>query len=56
MKWVIVGELGLRHPDTAITAPDAALALAIDKGWMTGEGKSPHSVCLTDEGRRLSNP
>lgn len=29
MKWIIVGQLCLRHPDTSIETPDAALALAI---------------------------
>jgi len=53
MRWIMVGELGLRHPDTAMPTLDAALALAIEKGWMTGEGTPVHSVCLTDEGRRL---
>lgn len=54
MRWVMVGELGLRHPDTAIATLDAALELAIGKGWMTGEGTPVHSVCLTDDGRRLA--
>lgn len=54
MQWVMVGELGLRHPDTPIETLDVALTLAIAKGWMTGEGSPPHSVCLTDEGRRLA--
>jgi hypothetical protein len=54
MRWVMVGELGLRHPDTAMATLDAALTLAIEKGWMTGEGSPVHSVMLTDEGRRLS--
>lgn len=35
----MVGELGLRHPDTAIVTLDAALALAIEKSWMEGEGR-----------------
>jgi len=54
MKWIMVGELGLRHPHTAPATLDAALALAIGNGWMTGEGKPVHSVCLTDDGRRLA--
>jgi len=54
MKWIMVGELGLRHPDTAMATLDAALALAIEKGWITGEGSPVHSVMLTDEGRRLA--
>jgi hypothetical protein len=33
---------------------DAAIAYAIQKGWLIGEGETPHSVCLTDDGRRLS--
>jgi hypothetical protein len=33
---------------------DAAIAYAIQKGWLIGEGEPPHSVCLTDYGRRLS--
>lgn len=54
IQRVMVGKLGLRHPDTAITTLDAALARAIEKRCMTGEGKPAHSVCLTDEGRRLA--
>lgn len=54
MKWLMVGELGLSYLDTALPTLDAALALAIEKGWMTGEGAPVHSVCLTDEGRRLA--
>lgn len=53
MRWIMVGELGLRHPDATIPTLDAAVALAIEK-WMTGGGKPAHSVCLTDEGRRLA--
>ena len=30
---------------------DAAIAYAIEKGWLVGEGEPPHSVRLTDEGR-----
>jgi predicted transcriptional regulator len=33
---------------------DAAIDYAIQKGWLNGEGEPPHSVCLTDDGRRLS--
>lgn len=54
LRWIMVGELGLRHPDTTMTTLEAALALAIEKGWMTGEGSPVHSVMLTDEGRRLA--
>ncbi len=52
MRWVSVHELGLRHPDLTESAIDQAIAVAIAKGWMLGEGTPPHSVCLTDLGRR----
>jgi|SRR5258707_15010156 len=32
---------------------DGAIAFAIQKGWLTGEGEPTHSICLTDEGRAL---
>ena len=52
MRWVSVHELTLRHALVREEAVEAAVALAINKGWMIGEGKPPHSVCLTDTGRR----
>ena len=30
---------------------DAAIAYAVEKGWLIGEGEPPHSICLTDDGR-----
>lgn len=33
-------------------APQQAVQLAVDHGWLLIEGG--HSVCLTDEGRRLA--
>jgi len=32
---------------------DAAIAYAIQKGWLIGEGEPPHSVSLTDARRSL---
>lgn len=52
MRWVSVQELGLQHPDLSEQALDQAVAVAIAKGWMLGEGKPPHSVALTESGRR----
>jgi len=49
MRWVMVHELGLRHADAGEAAVNAAIALAIDKGWMVGEGAPPHSVCLKSD-------
>jgi hypothetical protein len=33
---------------------DAAIAYAIQKGWLVGEGEPPQSLYLTDKGRILS--
>ncbi len=33
---------------------DAAIAYAVEKGWLIGEGEPPHSICLTDDGRVLT--
>ena len=30
---------------------DAAIAYAIQKGWLIGEGEPPQSICLTEGGR-----
>lgn len=47
IRWVMVHELGLRHPDASAEAIDAAIALAIASGWLKGDGSAPpHSVCL----------
>lgn len=37
MWWVSVSELSLRHPDSSEAAIDAAIALAIAKGWLEGD-------------------
>jgi hypothetical protein len=34
-------------------AADVAIAYAIGKDWLTGGGRPPHSICLTDDGRRV---
>jgi hypothetical protein len=46
-----VRELGLRHADLTEAAIDQAVDMANAKGWMLGEGRPAHSVCLTDVGR-----
>lgn len=37
MWWVAVHELSLRHPDASEAAIDAAIELAIAKGWLDGD-------------------
>jgi hypothetical protein len=53
MRWISVHELGLRHADLSEQALDQAVAVAISKGWMLGEGTPPHSACLTEARRRV---
>ena len=31
---------------------DAAIAYAVEQGWLLAAGNSAHSICLTDAGRR----
>lgn len=50
----MIGELSLRHPDTAVATLYAALALAIEKRRRTGEWSPVHGVMLMDEGRRFA--
>lgn len=52
MRWVSVRKLSLRHPDLSEVAIDQAISVAISRRWMLSEGNPPHSVCLTDVGRR----
>ncbi len=35
-------------------AADAAIAHAIEKRWLIGEGKPPYSICLTNDGRAMA--
>lgn len=37
---------------TSMPEASDAIQLAVDRGWMLVEGN--HSICLTDEGRRLA--
>jgi hypothetical protein len=40
-------------------AADAAIAYAVEKGWLitdVAEDEPPHSICLTDAGRRIVTP
>jgi hypothetical protein len=36
-------------------AADAAIAYAIGREWLIGEGQPTHSICLTEVGRRLAD-
>jgi hypothetical protein len=52
MQWrtaQTIAEAVSQDQDTA----DVAIAYAIGKDWLIGEGSPPHSICLTDDGRRV---
>jgi hypothetical protein len=34
-------------------AVDAAIAHAVEQGWLVAAGNPAHSICLTDDGRRV---
>jgi hypothetical protein len=53
MQWRMVRPLVLAAGMDDAPA-DAAIAYAIGKGWLLGEGEPPHSICLTDDGRTLA--
>jgi Mn-dependent DtxR family transcriptional regulator len=52
MRWAGLAEIinRLTVKDPAVAA--AAVQYAIDQGWVMVEGG--HSICLTDEGRKLA--
>jgi hypothetical protein len=50
MQWRMV-RLIARTVALDYETADAAIAYAIERGWLIGEGEPPHSICLTDDGR-----
>jgi hypothetical protein len=32
---------------------DAAIAYSVERDWLIAAGSPPHSICLTDDGRRV---
>jgi hypothetical protein len=53
MRWVALQQVARRlqiHRSSAA----AAVRVAVDGGWLIGEGNPPHSICLTVDGRTLS--
>jgi Mn-dependent DtxR family transcriptional regulator len=53
MRWVALQQVARRlkvHRSSAATA----VRVAVDGGWLIGEGEPPHSVCLTDAGRAMA--
>jgi len=51
-RWVPVERTGRRLPPRDHKATDAALALAIEKGWLAAN--TGHAVGLTDAGRKVA--
>jgi len=49
-KWVMLHTIAKRLKLMNDNATDAAVKLAVGKGWLLFEGG--HSICLTDGGRK----
>jgi hypothetical protein len=51
LQWRMVRIIGpaLGHEEAAV---DAAIAYAVEQGWLLAAGNLAHSICLTDAGRR----
>jgi hypothetical protein len=32
---------------------DTAIAYSVERDWLNAAGSPPHSICLTDDGRRV---
>ena len=52
MQWRMVRLIGpaLGQDEAAV---DAAIAQAVEQGWLLAAGNPAHSICLTDDGRRV---
>jgi hypothetical protein len=54
MQWRMVRSIGTAAGlDDA--AADAAIAYAIDREWLIGEGQPAHSICLIEGGRTVTS-
>jgi hypothetical protein len=52
MQWRMAQAIGEAVGIDEVAA-DVAIAYAIGKDWLIGGGRPPHSICLTDDGRRV---
>ena len=52
LQWRMVRLIGpaLGQDEAAV---DAAIAQAVEQGWLLAAGNPAHSICLTDDGRRV---
>ena len=52
LQWRMVRLIGpaLGQDEAAV---DAAIAQAVEQGWLLAAGNPAHSICLTDDGRRM---
>jgi hypothetical protein len=53
MRWVALQQVA-RRLQIRRTFVAEAVRVAIDEGWLTGEGKLQDSVCLTNNGRAMA--
>jgi hypothetical protein len=55
MGWVMLHEVA-RHLKVDEASAEAAMRIAIGRGWLNSQGSSLYQVCLTDAGRALPLP
>ena len=56
IAWIKLQEVEQRLGIDKASA-QAAMRLAVERGWLIADGRSPHSVCpLTEAGRALPGP
>jgi hypothetical protein len=53
VRWVALQQVA-RRLQIRRTFVAEAVRVAIDEGWLTGEGKLQDSVCLTNKGRAMA--
>jgi hypothetical protein len=53
MRWVALQQVA-RRLQIRRTFVTEAVRVAVNSGWLIGEGEPPHSVCLTDQGRAMA--
>lgn len=51
LRWCTVSDVKARLPKVSIDQLDAAIAVAVQRGWLSAAGAPAHSLILTAAGR-----
>lgn len=55
MQWASHADVARRLPQLTTAQLDAAIAVAVERGWVQGDGTAqPHSLLLTAAGRHAA--